>query len=675
MNEEQLTPIIEELTKVLDGIASRETIEEEVRKYTDVYKVEDPGRIKEAILRKHGKGPTIDTSFVTADHVSKKIADLRGNENRVDILAKVVFAENRTATIKGSQRKLVSGILGDETGTASFTVWDGENCSLEKGAVYRFRNAYTKLWNDKVQINIGNNGSIAKEDVEIDVPGSAPAGNGPANGVKMKIADLKGTEANVDLEIKAITAERRMVNIRGESKEIISGTLGDETGTAQFTIWEARGANVEEGKSYLFMSAYTKLWNDQVQVNIGNKGAVEPLDREIVTTSSPIIPKPSVQTPGLKATISGLTGSESNVDIHAKILTADRKDVVIKGENRSIISGTLGDETGTAQYTVWDASAIDLEQGCVYLIKNAYTKLWNDRIQVNLGNKCTVEKEDKEMEVAENKKIEYSSSVAKVRDLKEGIGSVTVSGKILSVEMRTINSRGEDKNVWSGLLADETGKIQFSAWNDFGLVEGDAVRIENAYIRGWKGIPQLNIGDRSAVDKIDDTFGDVSAVSSNKKTVGDIVKTGGGLDMSVCGTVMDIRTGSGVIKRCPHCNRSILSNECMTHGSVEPVQDLRMKIIIDDGTGAMSAIVNRAVTEKLTGVTLAQALEYSAENGESSVARLLGDRILLRSAEFRGNVMTDEYGPSMIVKEATPSIRDVEKETEELLSKVEEAIM
>ena len=674
MNEEQLTPIVEELTKVLDGKASREEIEEQVLTYANVYKVEDPRRIKEAILRKHGMGPTIDTSFVTADHVCKKIADLRGNENRVDILAKVVFAENRTATIKGSQRKLVSGILGDETGTASFTVWDGENCSLEKGSVYRFRNAYTKLWNDKVQINIGNNGTIAKEDVQIDVPGSAPAGNGPANGMKMKIADLKGSEPNVDLEVKAIAAERRTVNIRGETKEIISGTIGDETGTAQFTVWEARGANVEEGKSYTFLSAYTKLWNDQVQVNIGNKGAVEPLDREIITTSSPIMPKPAAPTPGLKSTISGLTGSESNVDIHAKILSAEKRDVVIKGENRSIISGTLGDETGTAQFTVWDAGTIDLETGSVYLIKNAYTKLWNDRIQVNLGNKCTVEKEDKEMEVAE-RKIEYSSSVAKVRDLKEGIGSVTVSGKILSVETRTINSRGEDKTVWSGLLADETGKIQFSAWNDFGLTEGDAVRIENAYIRGWKGIPQLNIGDRSKVDKIDDTFGDVSSVTATKKTVGEIVKTGGGLDMCVSGTVIDIRAGSGVIKRCPQCNRSILSNECITHGTVEPVQDLRMKIIIDDGTGAMSAIVNRAVTEKLTGVTLAQAIEYAAENGESSVSRLLGDRILMKSADFRGNIMTDEYGPSMIVKDASPSSRDVEKEAEALLSTVEEAIM
>ena len=42
MNEEQLTPIVEELTKVLDGKASREEIEEQVLTYANVYKVEAP---------------------------------------------------------------------------------------------------------------------------------------------------------------------------------------------------------------------------------------------------------------------------------------------------------------------------------------------------------------------------------------------------------------------------------------------------------------------------------------------------------------------------------------------------------------------------------------------------------------------------------------------------------
>ena len=669
MEYEQLTPIVEELTKVLEGKASREDIEQQVSTFANVYKVEDPKRIRDSILKKYGMGPASDVSFVTADHVQKKIADLLGNENRVDILAKVIFVEKKTVTIKGTMRHLLSGTLGDETGTAQFTVWDGENCTLEQNAVYRFKNAYTKKWNDRVQVNIGNNGTISKENVDISAGPATP-------GVKMKIADLKGTEPNVDLEVKAIVAERKTVAIRGESREIISGILGDETGTAQFTVWNADGIDMTDGCTYTLRSAYTKLWNDQVQVNIGNRGSVELLDKDIVTTSAPVIqPKPAVQAPGERKKIGELTGNESNVDILAKVLSAEKKDVNIRGEPRTIISGTLGDETGTAPFTAWEGGSLEMETDSVYMISNAYTKLWNDRVQINLGNRCTVAKEEVEISAAEPKPISYSSSVAKVCDLREGIGNVTVSGKILSVEAKTINARGEEKAVWSGIFADETGKVQFSAWNDFGLTEGEAIRVENAYIRGWKGIPQLNIGDRSTVDRIDDTFGDISAAVASEKTVGEINRTGGGLDMSVTGTVLDIRAGSGIIKRCPECKRSILSNECLTHGAVEPVPDLRMKIIIDDGTGAMGAIVNRDITEKLTGISLADAQEYAAENGESSVSKLLGERILMRNVTFRGSVMSDEYGPSMVVTDAEPENRDLTAEADKLLSEVQEALM
>ncbi|MBP5685730.1 MAG: hypothetical protein J6W72_04805, partial [Candidatus Methanomethylophilaceae archaeon] len=533
MEEEQLTPIIEELTQVLEGKASREDIEKQVKTFANVYNIEDPQRIRDSILRKYT--PQNDTSFVTADHVQKSIGDLQGNENRVDVVAKVLYAEKKTVTIKGALRHIISGNLGDETGTAQFTIWDGENCELEQGAVYRFRNAYTKSWNNRVQINIGNNGSIAREETSMDVPGAAAPGQ-MAPGMKMKVADLKGTEGNVDLEVQVISAELKSVNVRGEQKDIVSGVLGDETGTAEFTVWSS-DFDIQAGNTYAFRSAYSKLRNDQVQVNVGNRGKVEPIDKEIITSSAPVIQStPAQQAPGERKKISELTGSESNVDIIAKVVFAERRTVTIRGENREIISGILGDDTGTASFTAWDGNTVDMEKGNVYLVSNAYTKLWNDKIQINLGNRCSVTPQDVEITPPE-RQISYSSSVAKVCDLKEGIGSVTVSGKVLSVEMRMINSRGEEKPVWSGLFADETGKIQFSAWNDFGLNEGDAIRIENAYIRGWKGIPQLIIGDRSAVDKIDDTFGDISAAASSSKTVGEIVATGGGLDMKITGTV------------------------------------------------------------------------------------------------------------------------------------------
>ena len=56
-------------------------------------------------------------------------------------------------------------------------------------------------------------------------------------------------------------------------------------------------------------------------------------------------------------------------------------------------------------------------------------------------------------------------------------------------------------------------------------------------------------------------------------------------------------------------------------------------------------------------------------------SKLLGERILMRNVTFRGNVMSDEYGPSMIVRDAEPENRDLAAEAEKLLNEVQEALM
>ena len=373
--------------------------------------------------------------------------------------------------------------------------------------------------------------------------------------------------------------------------------------------------------------------------------------------------------------IGDLTGSETTVDILAKVVFAEKKSVQIKGSPRTIVSGILGDDTATASFTVWDGENCSLDKGAVYLFKNCYTKLWNDKVQINMGNRSVIQRENVEMATPE-RQISYSSSVAKVADLREGIGNVTVTVKIVSVESRNILVKGEPRVVFSGIAADTTGKVQFSAWSDFGLQEGETVCIKNAYIRAWKGIPQLNFGDRSEVSRVDDTIGDIDEATLSRKSVGEIVRNGGGIDMTVSGTVVDVRSGSGLIKRCPQCNRSILGTECLNHGTVEPVYDVRLKVVIDDGTGAMSAIIGREVTERLTGMTLKMAMDLAKARGEAdAVARAMAGKVLLRHVRLTGNVMSDDYGPMMIVRDAEEEDTDIPRRAADLLKKVEEAVM
>ncbi len=370
--------------------------------------------------------------------------------------------------------------------------------------------------------------------------------------------------------------------------------------------------------------------------------------------------------------IADLTGTEANVDVIAKIVYVETKNITVKGLNKTIVSGILGDDTGTASFTVWEPGAVQLEKGSAYTFKNCYCKLWNDRVQINIGNRGRIETAMGVEFNVPNSGASLSASDVKIGDIRDGMGSVNVTGKILSVEARKINSRGEEKIVFSGIMADGTGKIQYSAWHDFELKEGESISAKNCYIRAWKGIPQLNIGDRATVERLD---ADIAVdAGESQKTVADVTRIGGGLDITIEGVVVDVKNGSGLIKRCPTCNRSMFNGICSVHGTVEGVPDMRMKLVVDDGTGAIGAIVNRADTEKLTGISMTAAMGLAAARGEGVVIRELMGKILLRRVRITGNVMSDDFGPSMIVRSASDVEVDVQGEAEKLLSEVEAAL-
>ena len=199
--------------------------------------------------------------------------------------------------------------------------------------------------------------------------------------------------------------------------------------------------------------------------------------------------------------IADLSGTEQNVDVLAKVVYVESKNITVKGLNKTIVSGILGDETSTASFTLWEPGSVMLEKGSVYYFRNCYCKLWNERVQINLGNRGRVEPAPGVTLDVPDRTISLSAQECKIGDIREGMGNVTVTGQIVSTEARKITVRGEAKTVYSGLIADDTGKIQYSAWHDFELKVGETICAKNAYIRAWKGIPQLNMGDRCEVSR------------------------------------------------------------------------------------------------------------------------------------------------------------------------------
>ena len=92
-----------------------------------------------------------------------------------------------------------------------------------------------------------------------------------------------------------------------------------------------------------------------------------------------------------------------------------------------------------------------------------------------------------------------SPSALDVADVAPDAGNVTVTGRVLSVGTRRIRYDGEESTIREGEIADDTGTISYTAWQDFGFEPGDTVSVGNAGVREWEGEPELNLGESTTV--------------------------------------------------------------------------------------------------------------------------------------------------------------------------------
>ncbi len=259
-----------------------------------------------------------------------------------------------------------------------------------------------------------------------------------------------------------------------------------------------------------------------------------------------------------------------------------------------------------------------------------------------------------------------------ISELRDGMFRVGTVAKIMSIEERTYTRNGEESKFYSGLLGDASGKIQFTAWFDFGLKEGDVIRISNAYTKSWRSMPQLNLSENAEVKKLEDggELSEAGALQEPKKyRIEEIMERGGTFDAFVEGDILEIKSRSGLIMRCTECNRVLQKGACVVHGKVEGNRDLRVKAVIDDGTGSATAVINRDLTEKILDMDLDACTALAQERMDTEVIfDKLEEGLLAMPVKLRGNVLSDDYGLTVIASdfEFIESV-DIENRTREFL--------
>ncbi|PSQ15679.1 replication factor A [Halobacteriales archaeon QS_8_69_26] len=355
---------------------------------------------------------------------------------------------------------------------------------------------------------------------------------------------------------------------------------------------------------------------------------------------------------------------DGNVSVTATVLTVGKRSIRYQGDDLVIYEGELADATGKIDYTAWQD--FGLEPGDTVTVGNAGVREWEGRPELNLSEGTTVGYADADLDVPDE-----VGGDADLVDLRAGDRGVNVEVTVLEVEERTIDGRDGPTDILDGVVADETGRLPLTDWDPHDAIgEGESVRIENAYVREFRGVPSLNVTEFSTVERLDRAIevGD----EAPRMTVAAAVDTGGVYDVTVAGNVIEVRDGSGLIERCPECGRVIQNGQCRTHGDVEGEDDLRVKAILDDGTATLTVVLDRGLTEDVYGGTLEDALDEARDAMDREVvAETIADAVVGREFTVRGHLSVDEYGATLDASEFAETADPPADRAKELLAAVD----
>ncbi len=236
--------------------------------------------------------------------------------------------------------------------------------------------------------------------------------------------------------------------------------------------------------------------------------------------------------------------------------------------------------------------------------------------------------------------------VVKASEIKEDGKWVTLRAKV--VQLWEANQESISQ---VGLLGDETGTIKFTKWAKASALpaveEGKCYIFRNITTSEWQGQFSVKINKTSDIIQINEDI----EVGSTPTEFG--------------GAIVDIQSGSGLIKRCPECNRALVKGACGEHGKVEGIYDLRVKAVMDDGEKVQDILLNREITEALTGITLEKAKEMATEALDQAVVLdMIKQKIVGRYFVVTGAKL-DRF---ILVETIQPDVKPLEESISRLLA-------
>ena len=328
-----------------------------------------------------------------------------------------------------------------------------------------------------------------------------------------------------------------------------------------------------------------------------------------------------------------------------------------------VVRGRIADETGTIGFLSWEPFSHEI--GSLVKIDGAQVKTFRDTPELNFGRTTKIESYH-DANFANVEKLN-NQNMKTISQLTDGARDVETIVQITEWEKRTFTKDGEERHLWSGQIADPSGRCRMSAWQQLPIESNDlpvTVKLTGVRVRAWQGIPDITVDKAEQVELLSSApWGSEIDLDNHVVDVelSDVVNSASRVGITTSGTVVSVREDSGIIMRCVTCRRVTRDGECSSPncvGKVESQQDVRLRLVIDNGDVTASVLINKDASLGLMNTTESKMAKAIENEGQMEYVQSIRDYILGRELVVNGRTIVDDQGAMILADKAEISATD-----------------
>lgn len=225
--------------------------------------------------------------------------------------------------------------------------------------------------------------------------------------------------------------------------------------------------------------------------------------------------------------------------------------------------------------------------------------------------------------------IEKKNNITRIKDLAPN-KDYEILAKAKNVydprEFDTEKARGKVQNI---LLADETGSIQLTLWNEeidkYDIEEGDVLKIRGFVKEDKTGQMQMNVGNYGIIEKVDENIVTEKKSGVSKREKISDLKTNQVSEIRAA--IVQVFESKPFFEVCEKCGSSLKQGKCSEHGNVNGKKKMVINAALDDGSANIRAVFFAENAEKITGLKTEEAENMSNKEIYDSI-KLVKDFIL-----------------------------------------------